>query len=213
METQIKPDFEGAKSYILGRLEKELSQNLFYHGVHHTRDDVLLAFERLSEIEGVSEEDLLLGKTAALYHDVGYLEQYAKNEPIGVRIARETLPGFGYAPNQIERVGEVIMATQLQMVDGKLIQIPDKKDLLQMIMCDADLDSLGRPDFYITGENLRREMAVMGIGYKSPAQWFPVQLAFQESHSYFTNAAHRLRNEGKQKNIRELLELLEGQAV
>jgi len=201
METQIKPDFEGAKSYILGRLEKELSQNLFYHGVHHTRDDVLLAFERLSEIEGVSEEDLLLGKTAALYHDVGYLEQYAKNEPIGVRIARETLPGFGYAPNQIERVGEVIMATQLQMVDGKLIQIPDKKDLLQMIMCDADLDSLGRPDFYITGENL------------SPAQWFPVQLAFQESHSYFTNAAHRLRNEGKQKNIRELLELLEGQAV
>src|SRR3989338_2590089 len=207
METQIKPDFEGAKSYILGRLEKELSQNLFYHGVHHTRDDVLLAFERLSEIEGVSEEDLLLGKTAALYHDVGYLEQYAKNEPIGVRIARETLPGFGYAPNQICRVGEVIMATQLQMVAGKLIQVPDRNDLLQMIMCDADLDTLGRDDWFSISESLRRELKEYGI-YQTPRQWAVVSLDFQENHSYFTNAAQRLRNEGKQRNITELKDLL-----
>ena len=207
MNNLTTPDFESAKEYVFRRLETELSSKLFYHGVHHTRDDVLPAFERLSELEGVSEEDLVIGRTAALYHDVGYLEQYAKNEPIGVRIARETLPGFGYAPNQIERVGEVIMATQLQMVAGKLIQVPDRNDLLQMIMCDADLDTLGRDDWFSISESLRRELKEYGI-YQTPRQWAVGSLDFQENHSYFTNAAQRLRNEGKQRNITELKDLL-----
>ena len=39
----------------------------------------------LGEKANLSEEDKLLLKTAALYHDVGYIEQYEKNEPIGTR--------------------------------------------------------------------------------------------------------------------------------
>lgn len=202
-----KPDFETARKYVLNLLEKNLSPNLFYHGVHHTRDDVLPAFERLAELEGISGEDLVLGKTAALYHDIGYVEQYVKNEPVGVNIAKETLPKWGYAPEQVARIGRIIMATQLQNVNGKLIQVPDKSDPLQLIMCDADLDSLGREDFFITGENLRRELAGQGIE-NGLRKWYEAQLAFQRNHSYFTDAAKKLRNEGKARNILEIERLL-----
>ena len=200
-------DFELIKKYVFSKLEKELPPNLYYHGIHHTRDDVLPAFERLAEMDGVKGDDLLVGKTAVLYHDIGYVEQYIKNEPIGVRIANETLPTFGYSPNQINKIGQIIMATQLQMVDGKLVQVPDKSDLLQLIMCDADLDALGREDFFITGENLRRELSANGM-HKSLRAWYETQLAFQESHKYFTNAAKKLRNAQKKMNTAEIRDLL-----
>lgn len=43
-----QPDWERTKEYILARLSKELAPDLTYHGVHHTRDDVLPAAERLA---------------------------------------------------------------------------------------------------------------------------------------------------------------------
>ena len=201
-----KPNFESTKEYCFGRLERELAPNLFYHGIHHTRDDVLPAIERLGQIQKVGREDFLLLQTGALYHDIGYVEQYLKNEPIAIIIANETLPNFGYSNNQIEKISKMIMATQLQMIDGKLIQVPDSNDLLQQLICDADLDYLGRKDFFVIGENLRRELREYGMP-KTLGEWCEVQISFQEAHSYFTNAAKSLRNEGKQSNIRELKEL------
>lgn len=199
-------DFDQARYHAFVLLE-DLPSNLFYHGIRHTRDDVLHAAERLAVMEGVDEEDLLLLRTAALYHDIGYLEQYVKNEPIGVRIASEMLPAFGYSRGQIERIGQIIMATQLQMVDGKFVQVPDGNDLLQQLMCDADLDSLGREDFFIIGEGLRLELGRYGMP-KTLREWYEGQIAFQEAHSYFTNSAQMLRNAGKQRNVRELKEVL-----
>ena len=200
MTTKMIPDFERARRYVLQRLERELPVNLFFHGIHHTRDDVLPAAERLAGLEGIAGEELLLLRTAALYHDIGYIVQYNKNEPIGVRIAAETLPGFGYSKGQVERVGRIIMPTQLQSVDNKLIQIPDPKDILQLLICDADLDHLGKEDFFAKGENLRREWIEYGMPY-TPQEWVKVQYDFQLWNSYFTAAAKRLRDEGKKKNI------------
>src|SRR3989338_7899779 len=125
----MNANFDQARNYVFGRLERELPGNLFYHGIHHTRDDVLPAAEKFGNLERVNGEDFLVLKTAALYHDLGYVENYTKNEPIAVRIASETLPGFGYSKRQIYRVGEIIMATQVYFIDGKIIQKPNECDL------------------------------------------------------------------------------------
>ncbi len=93
-----QPDFERAREYVLMRLEQELPPNLFYHGIHHTRDDVLPAVARLAAMARLSKRQTLLLKTAALYHDIGFIEQYEMNEPVAIRIASETLPSFGYDP-------------------------------------------------------------------------------------------------------------------
>jgi uncharacterized protein len=192
------PDFESAKAYVVSRLEHELAPDLTYHSVRHTMHDVLPAAVRLGAMEGISDDDMLLLKTAALYHDTGYIEQYLRNEEIAVRIAAETLPDFGYSDAQIERIGQIIMATQLPQ---------QPQDLLQSLICDADLDALGREDFYISSFALRLELEQYGQP-TTLREWLERQLGFLEAHSYFTPSALALRDTQKQRSAQELRDLL-----
>jgi uncharacterized protein len=193
------PDFEQARQYALNRLERELSPDLIYHSVVHTRDDVVPATDRLAQIEGVEGDDRMLLMTAAWFHDIGLIEQRDEHETIGVRIASEVLPDMGYNPAQIDVISGIIMATHLP-------QTPH--NLLQEIMADADLDSLGREDFLFVAEKLRDEQARIGIVFTDP-DWYAFELDFLQSHAYFTNAAHQLRDAQKQRNIEEMARLLD----
>lgn len=193
-----EPDFEQAKAYIASRLINELAPDLYYHGPHHTLDEALPAVEKLATMEGIQGMDWLLLRTAALYHDCGFLEQYAHNEPIAVRIVSEVLPGFGYNRRQIRTIKGIIMATRTP-------QRP--RNYLEEIMCDGDLDSLGRPDFFLLSHRLRLEMAAYGKPM-TLREWHEDQLRFLEGHTYFTESACALREPGKRRNIAELRELL-----
>jgi predicted metal-dependent HD superfamily phosphohydrolase len=194
-----EPDLEGVKAYVFARLAHDLPPELRYHSIRHTCADVLPAVERLAALAGVNGDDLLLLRTAVLYHDMGYIEQYTNNEPIGVRIAQETLPNFGYSPDQVEAVVGMIMATRMP-------QAP--QNLLEALVCDADLDSLGREDYLDTSHDLHDELVAYGalIPLK---EWYRRQLNFLSSHTYFTEVAHELRDAGKQENIRRLRILLQ----
>ena len=194
-----KPDWEGVKAYALARLARDLLPELRYHSIRHTFADVLPAIERLAALASVNGDELLLLRTAALYHDMGYMEQYANNEPIGVRIARETLPDFGYSPEQIEAIERMIMATQMP-------QAP--QNFLEALICDADLDSLGREDYLETSHNLHAELGACCDPIPLKA-WYRRQLNFLSNHTYFTEAARELREAGKQENIRRLQALLQ----
>lgn len=186
------PDFAGARRYALERLERELSPELSYHSVKHTRDEVLPAVEQLAAMEGVTGEDALLLRTAALFHDIGFVEQPTGNEAIGVRIAEEVLPGFGYTPEQIRVIASIIMAT-------KLPQSP--QTLLEEIIADADLDIFGTDEFAARNEQLRAEMAALGSP-SSDEEWYGGQLAFMRGHTYFTAAARSLLASKKEENLR-----------
>jgi uncharacterized protein len=193
-------NYEDAARYALDRLRRELSPDLFYHGLAHTQDEVVPAVERLAALAGVRGEDLLLVLTAAHYHDLGYVERYVNNEPIGARIAAEVLPGFGYPPAAVRVVGSLILATRLP-------QSP--RTLLEQILADADLDTLGREVFLARSDDLRRELETQGI-YFSSRTWYEQQLAFLRSHRYFTDAARGLRDAGQRKNEAAVEVLLAG---
>ena len=193
-----KPDYSEAKTYIVSRLENELDANLYYHDVYHTTRSVLPAAKHLAELCRIGSENLLLLKTAVLFHDTGYIEQYSENEPIGAAIAARHLPDFGYTGEQVEVIQGLILATRMP-------QSP--RTLLEQIICDADLDSLGRDDFFIHSEKLRLELMSRG-NYFSLMKWYKIQVEFLQSHTYFTQEAHTLRDPGKQKNLEEMLNLL-----
>ncbi|MBN1287122.1 MAG: phosphohydrolase [Anaerolineae bacterium] len=182
----------------MSKLAASNGLNLYYHGIHHTRDDVLPAAERLGQMAHLSDNKLLTLCTGALYHDVGCLTDIANHEAISVALARQTLPGFGYTPEQIEAIAGIIMATRLPQ---------EPHSFLEELMCDADLDSLGREDFFIRSHQLRLELKMRGQCF-SIRDWYQGQLVFLENHSYFTDAAHNLRDAGKCENIRELKEVL-----
>lgn len=192
------PDFEGAKKYALDRLERELPESLSYHSISHTRDDVARAAERLAIMEGLDEETILLLRTAAIFHDVGYIERPEDHEQSSILTAGEILPRFGYSPEQIQRIQAMIQAT-------KLPQTPHNRE--EEVLADADLDTLGREDFFTLSLHLRKELANRGQNFDE-AQWYARQLEFLRSHHYWTDSARKMREAGKKKNIAELKRLL-----
>lgn len=187
-----------AERFIMKTLEDRLSEKLHYHSIAHTRD-VVQAVERLALNENVTDEGLFLLKTAATYHDAGFVEQYEKNEPIGARLAAEILPKYGYTDEHIEKVKELIYVTA----------IPHQpKNNLEEIICDADLDYLGRDDFHEIADRLRRELKEHGK-IDSDRKWDEIQVSFLTQHRYFTKTAIATRQEKKMKNLEEIKARLE----
>ncbi len=194
----MTPNIELACRYALERLAHEVPAIYMYHSLAHTQDDVVPSVERLAALSGVDGEELLLLRTAAHYHDLGFIKQPDGHEAIGVRIATAVLPTYGYNTDQIERIGGMIMATRLP-------QSPH--NLLEQLLADADLDLFGRDDFLIYNQLLRDELTALH-GSISDQEWYHNQLLFLQKHRYWTDAARRLRNAGKQQNISLLAELL-----
>lgn len=186
-------NYTKAEKYILRRLKKELSNDLLYHSLNHTQD-VCDQVERIARSEKIVGEDLFILKTAALYHDAGFISQYSKNEPLGAQLARENLPRFGYTENQVELIAELILATSVP-------QKPINK--LQQILCDADLDYLGRDDFEEISDRLMNELIAHGK-IEGRHQWDEMQVAFLSNHKYFTETNQREREPTKQEHLQHI---------
>ncbi len=104
--------FTDIQEIILDKLEKELPDYLYYHNVKHTVD-VVTEVELIGWGENCTDEEILLLKTAGLFHDVGHTVSYDNHEYHGTVIAREMLPKYNYTQTQIDRICEIIMATKL----------------------------------------------------------------------------------------------------
>lgn len=206
MNFEFPPRLVEVASGIRSRLEAGLEPTLYYHGVHHTFDDVVPAVERIGRGECVVAGDREILLAAAIFHDVGFLERYNGNEAIGARHAAEILPAHGFSSPEIERVLDLILATELREVDGVMLQVPGT-DLLKRILCDADLDNLGREDFFQVSDNLRREIEERGRKLND-IEWYSRQVLFVSQHRWFTGTQARQRQAGKERNLDELRAIL-----
>ncbi|MDF1571135.1 MAG: adenylate/guanylate cyclase domain-containing protein [Bacteroidales bacterium] len=189
--------FTDLQEIILDKLEKELPDYLYYHNVKHTVD-VVTEVELIGWAEGVSDDDILILKTAALFHDAGHTVAYDEHEYHGTMLARGILPVYGYNEAQIEKICEVIMATRMP---------PSPKNLLEKIICDADLDYLGRSDMIPVSNTLYKELKEQDkIG--TLTEWNRLQVKFITGHQYFTSTAQSLREVNKQRQIERIRELI-----
>ncbi len=189
--------FTDLQEIILDKLEKELPDFVFYHNVKHTVD-VVTEVELIGWAEGCSDEDILLLKTAALFHDTGITVSFDDHEFKGAEYAREVLPGYGYSPEQIERICSIIMATKLP---------PRPSNLLEEIICDSDLDYLGRSDFIPVSNTLFEELKAQNK-MKDLNEWNKLQVKFISGHQYFTLTARRLREVNKKLQIERIRSLI-----
>ncbi|NJK87040.1 MAG: HD domain-containing protein [Bacteroidales bacterium] len=182
--------FTDLQEMILDKLEKDLAENLFYHNIKHTVD-VVTQCELIGIGEGVTEEELLLLKTAALFHDSGHTIDYDNHEFHGTELAREILPNYYFTQSQIDQICSLIMAT-------KMPHKPNNK--LEEIICDSDLDYLGRSDMIPVSNMLYMELKERNrIG--SINDWNKLQKKFITNHQYFTQTARNLREVNKQNRL------------
>lgn len=190
-------EFNDLESKVIDFLIEKLPAHLYYHDYTHTID-VVNQVELIGYGEGVSDEQILLLKTAALFHDTGHTIESAGHEAHGCVIAREWLTAYNYSENQIDEICNIIMATQMP---------PNPDTLLQRIMCDSDLDYLGRSDFIPTSNKLFKELESMGI-MSDIDVWNELQIKFLSAHSFYTDTSNRLREVNKQAQIDRIQKLI-----
>ena len=168
-----------------------LDKNLTYHKIDHTKD-VYKQSLRIAAAEGITDEKQLFWlRYAALYHDVGFLQTYVNHEIKGCEIFIDDTRNLNLTSEDIEAVTAIIMATRLPQ---------QPTTLLERIICDADLDYLGREDFFEVADDLRKEF----IHYKMVADdeaWYALQLAFLSNHHYHTESNARFRDPLKQQHL------------
>ncbi|MGI8582578.1 MAG: HD domain-containing protein [Chitinophagaceae bacterium] len=187
-------DFEKIKTNLLAKLNK-LSSYLTYHRVDHTLD-VIKQSERIANEEGITNErDLFLLQVASLYHDTGFLETYAEHEIKSCGIFMEDAINLDFTDKEKEIIRGLIMAT-------KIPQQPNT--LMEKIICDADLDYLGRQDFFKIGDTLRKEFLHYKI-VQNNDDWERLQVKFLQFHKYHTDTSQKNREPVKQQHLSKLL--------
>ena len=196
-KTKADMQFEQAGQFIINKLRTEVPAQFTYHNIEHTLD-VRQAAEQISKQEDITDDELQLLLTAALFHDSGFLKCAKGHEAESCRIAREILPAYDYNATEIDLICDMIMATQLP-------QTP--KTHLEQILADADLDYLGRNDFFVIGGKLYHELTLVDA-ISDELEWNYSQLDFMEKHRYFTKTAINLRRPKKLDNIAKIKALL-----
>ena len=182
--------------FIVEKMRRELPSFIVYHSIEHTLD-VHDAAVRLAKLEGLDEAGIRLVRAAALLHDSGITVAFIDHEDLSAEIAAKYLPSFGFFPDEISKIQQMIITTKLPQ---------DAKSIEEQILCDADLDYLGRNDFFIIGQKLRLEWELVG-NKVSLCDWYVIQMNFLRNHKYFTLSASALRNERKMQNLEEIQQL------
>jgi len=189
--------YDDLEEFLLNKLESELPKHLYYHNLKHTID-VTIGVEIIGSGEGFFGEDMLLLKTAALFHDSGQIYGSVGHEARSCQIMREILPEWGYTPEQLDIMEGIIMATKLP---------PQPKTKLEQIICDADLDYLGRRDFIPVSDTLFDELKVQGL-IGTLNDWNKLQVKFLSVHQYFTSTAQGMRQVNKEEQIERIKSLI-----
>jgi len=185
-------DLEKMQREVLVKLQA-LDTALTYHSIEHTIDVVAQAM-RIGREEGIGERDYFLLNVAAIYHDTGFLRGYANHETLSCEIFLEDAIRFEMSDGEKQLVQDLILAT-------KVPQLPTT--LPEQVICDADLDYLGRADFSIISDNLKNEFLHFGV-VADIAAWEKLQIKFLNNHHYHTKSSQLLREPEKKLHVARL---------
>lgn len=183
------------RKYVLNKLKADLPDHLTYHGIEHTLD-VLNVCEQYIRRLNLGEEERFLLRIGAVVHDMGFLKGSANHEEVGAGMASELMLELGMKDAQIQEVKGLVLST-------KIPQCP--KNELQKIICDADLDYLGRDDYPEISQRLYKEFKFMKV-IQTDEEWRNLQINFLKSHYFHTTFAIANRAPKKQYWLNKLLE-------
>lgn len=166
-----------------------------YHDTQHTRDVVSASYQ-IAKAVNLSEdqtETILLG---AWLHDTGYFQGKSDNhEEESIRIAKEFLIELGMTPARIEEVIGIIAATKMPQ---------EPKNLLEEVICDADLYHLASAEYFEKSEQLKREMKVTKGIDPDEVEWYEMNIDFFLAHKYFTAYGKEVLEPKKALNLKKV---------
>ncbi len=193
MVSELEKYFNDQYSKVVEALKTELNPNYLYHNLRHTQD-VIDCTQIIGKEEGLAELDLIILKIAALFHDTGFLHQRKNHEKAGVVYFLQHAEGVVNS-QYIEQICNCILATQMPQKPNSLIE---------KVICDSDLDYLGRDDFFDIGADLFTEMKLCHE-ISNTQDWDLLQIQFLQHHHFHTNFSQSHREPTKQQNLCTLM--------
>jgi uncharacterized protein len=182
------------QQFVTHLLKDNLPPAYYYHNYQHT----LYVQEKAVQIGRhmhCTEKEIELLSAAALWHDAGYIKSYTGHEAESCLLAQQHLPQFEFNTTDIETICGMIMAT-------KVPQQPHNK--LEEIIADADMEYLGTMNAAEKAGLLFKELRSLTPAL-TEAAWNKMQIAFLQSHHYFTKYCIINKEPVKQDYLNELL--------
>jgi predicted metal-dependent HD superfamily phosphohydrolase len=175
---------------------KSLSQ-LSYHNLVHTESVVANAVKIASHYQ-LDDRDTFIVVTSAWFHDIGYCYGEATgHEQIGSDMAAKFLREDGIDDSVVNEVMGCIRAT---------IWPQNPQNLLQQIVCDADLFHLGTTEFSEWNKLVRKEAEQRSGKKIDKSEWRRSTIKLLETHRYQTDYCRDLLDGQKKKNLEKLKE-------
>jgi putative nucleotidyltransferase with HDIG domain len=167
------------KEFVGKTFREKGSSDAFYHNFTHTAEVAKVA-EEIANAIGVNEVDKEALQIAAWFHDIGHTEICDGHEDISIDLATKFLKENNYPPESIDKVVALINVTRMPR---------NPKNILEEIICDADLHHLGTNKYDEKSELFRNEIEALKHCKIQEDEWLKNNLKFLEQHKYFTNYA------------------------
>jgi hypothetical protein len=180
--------------YVTDFFEKELPEWAVYHNLCHTIE-TLEGCKEIGIGEGIKKDEIELLIIAAWFHDTGYAISVENHENISCNIAKEFLTDIKYPDSHLKSVLKLILATKTSH---------KPKSLLEYIIRDADLISLGREDYLISNDLLKREIELRDNLIIADEAWLERSINFLLAHKYFTRYAQLKYGPAVENNLESL---------
>ena len=178
-------------------LEKHLDRHYTYHNAMHTLE-VCNAVRLFAEKSGLPQTVYLALRTAAIFHDFGYMERSFDNEKLALPYIKE----FGGRWHIAE---DILLAAHNLILETVFPYKPFT--FAGQILCDADIEYIGRDCFFMQSELFRRELSAEGVVY-TEREWWNIELKFLQENRFFTPYCRSLREDGRLRNLEKVQELV-----
>lgn len=194
-----KSHLQKVEDYVLSILTERTPSNNVYHSVDHTRN-VLNSSIEIGIKENLTPDEMEMVQIAAWFHDVGYVEKAEGHEEISAMYASNFLALENYPSDRIDLIIGCILATK----------VPQKpKNLLEKIICDSDLNHLGRSTFIEMNDRYRLEIQNNQHRVLSEYEWLTKTIDFMTRHRFFTDYAINNFSRQKEENLKFIQAQLE----
>lgn len=182
-----------ALSYLAGHLDKRYS----YHNAQHTLE-VCNGVKLFADQCDLPRSDYSALRIASIFHDFGYLERDYDNEKLAFPYMEDFGRRFNIPQQLLILADKLIMETAFPYFPvtpaGKLL-------------CDADIEYIGRECFLTKAELFRQELAAGGVVY-TDEQWWKLEMEFLQKNHFFTDVCRKLRDAGRVINIGKVQDIL-----
>lgn len=185
------------EKYVVHYLNEKLDSKFVYHNLAHTQRVVEKINELTQEESGITDDEKRQLLVAAWFHDTGFTETIDGHEKESAKIARDFLKQNNVADTEIDRITEIICATEMTY---------EPKTKLEGIIRDADSAHISSKNYEDYASLLRKEWELTLNKNLTKDEWLISNIEFLTNHTFNSDIAASKWEKRKGKNLANLLQ-------